>query len=413
MTRWLIATMMALLVFGVASAQDGDLLFEEPFESSRTTLDIFNEDGAVEAEFLSEDGEDFARIEIADYVWIEALNPDVWGDYRFDVRARIDGGTLYITGRSGENCEGYDLIYATDSSIAFNRITAECDYYRELGSYDDGALDEGEWVDFGIEMVGESLTVFVNGDEVITAEDDTYSEGDLLMYFQADGTKTATLDLADVRVTALGDDASDASDERGDGRGNTADETPSIAAFDGVAEDVMAELVAQDLVEDGGYVLFREDYAWFEGTGAWYTPLARQQNREDVVMAGELTFTYSESDEFQACGLMARVNSDANGRTTTQAEFGLTGFGAAYILDLDFNEQSFDEYYAPLSVGSGDSANVLLILTGGNATMFVDGEMVLENEKVDRRSGSFGIGLLSANADGRCEGRDIWVWTWE
>ena len=194
---------------------------------------------------------------------------------------------------------------------------------------------------------------------------------------------------------------------------SAASETNGDIAFESSPEDVMAALVAQELVEAGGYVLFREDYAWFEGTGNWFTPLARQQSRQDVVMAGELTFRYGASDEFQACGLMARINTDANGSTITQTEFGVTGSGDAYVFDADFDNRLFDAYYEPIRFDSGESVHVILVLRGGLATLFVDGERVLSKVKMDTRSGSFGIGLTSTTPEARCEGRDIWVWAWE
>jgi hypothetical protein len=47
------------------------------------------------------------------------------------------------------------------------------------------------------------------------------------------------------------------------------------------------------------------------------------------------------------------------------------------------------------------------------ATLFFDGELVLDRVKITRSRGSFGIALFSSTPDARCDGRDIWVWTWE
>ncbi len=413
MVRWFasLAFALALLTFGGARAQ-GDILFEESFDSSRTALVYFDAEDYYEPELITGEGDPFSRLIVPEALWIEPETLEIWGDYRLELTTRIQNGTLYITGRSGSgsSCEGYDLVFTSESEIFFSSVDADCEYLRDFGDYSDPVLDPGEWVTFAMEFVGESLSVFVNGEQVISGEDDTYSEGDLLLYFEAEGSKGGTLDLADLRVTALGETASA-------GGGRTVETTSNADArvvdFAGAPEDVMAELAAQDLVESGGYVLFREDYAWFEGTGSWFTPLARQQSRQNVVMGGELTFTYGESDEFQACGLMTRVNTDANGSTTTQTEFGVTSFGETYVFDADFRDDLFDAYYEPVRFTSGDSAHVLMVLQGGLATLFVDGERLMDRVKIETRSGSFGIGLLSTTPEARCEGREIWVWTWE
>lgn len=190
---------------------------------------------------------------------------EVWGDYCLEITARIQNGTLYIGGRNGDvdadlGCTGYDLIYS-DGDIAFSRMNRDCEYDIEFGTYEDDALAEGEWVTFAMEFVGETMSVSVDGEEAIISEDNMLLEGDLTMLFEADSPKGGTLDLAELRVTGLGD--------------------------------------------------------------------------------------------------------------TTAS------------------------------------------MSGGLATMFVDGERVMTKVKTDTRSGSFGIGLTSTTPEARCEGRDIWVWTWE
>lgn len=419
MKRWFASLSLALilsLAMGTARAQEGEILFEETFQTTRLDLVFYDEDRYFEPEIIREDGETFAQLQVTDYAYIEPEMLEMWGDYRLEITARIENGTFYITGRSGADgsCEGYDLVYPTSGEIFFSRINADCDYDLDIGEYRDSSLAEGEWVTFAMELVGDQFTVFVNNEEVISGSDDSFAEGDLLLYFSAENSRGGTLDLQSVRVTSLGTQTAAGGTRTG---GRTGETTTSaevrVDDYTGEPADVVAELAAQGVVEEGGYFLFGEDFAWFAGNGNWFTPLARQQLRQDIVMGGELTFTYGESDEFQACGLMARVNTDANGSTTTQTEFGVTSSGEAYLFDADFNNDLFDAYSERVRFSSGDSAHVILVLESGLATLFVDGERVMDRVKVDTRSGSFGIGLLSRTSEARCEGRDIWVWTWE
>jgi len=64
--------------------------------------------------------------------------------------------------------------------------------------------------------------------------------------------------------------------------------TPALTAYDGTPEEAMAELVRLGVVPSGGSEVFREPYAFFTGTGSWFTPPASYKPHTHVVMAGEL-----------------------------------------------------------------------------------------------------------------------------
>jgi hypothetical protein len=55
--------------------------------------------------------------------------------------------------------------------------------------------------------------------------------------------------------------------------------------------------------------------------------------------------------------------------------------------------------------------HLLYIVQDETITVFIDGELVLEESPVTDRAGSFGISLVGKAAQSRCEGRNIWVYS--
>ena len=190
-----------LVPFSAAYAQDGDVLFEETFENSRTELAIYDDDGIVRPEFQDDDESRFARIEgVLQDVFIEPMNTDPFEDFRLDLRVRMWDGNLFITGRNGDDCAGYTLTYTADSALYYSRSNENCIYTSDFGVYEDDALAPGEWVHLSMEFAGSNLTVEVNGERVFDADDHEYSAGDVRIVFQTQGDRAATLDLASVRA---------------------------------------------------------------------------------------------------------------------------------------------------------------------------------------------------------------------
>lgn len=403
------------------SSMDTRSVYDTDFETLPDDLDWVEMDGSpIEVERLTKGGVSLVRVTSEEIVF-GIFDPLISAeDFVIDLRVRLTDAILRIhTREQRDGCSRYEFTldpraFFASVEIVFPDCSSE---YLEDGI---ARTRPSTWSDVRVEGQGDHLRLYLNGEMLFVGEDSTYADGRILFelaQYDPSSDTPAILEIDTLRI-GVADSATTVISGRGgdrtDGRTSQSDSRePSLLAFDGTPEDVMAELAAQEVVPEGGYVLFREDYAWFEGAGLWFTPLASRQSREDVVMAGELMFEYGESDDFQSCALMARVQTDANGTTTAQINFGITSHGEVYIFDAEFAARLYNDYSERWALDSGDTLHVLLALQRGNATLFADGRLIFEDVKVERRSGSFGIGLVIETSAGRCEGRDIWVWTWQ
>jgi hypothetical protein len=208
------------------------------------------------------------------------------------------------------------------------------------------------------------------------------------------------------------------SDTRNGGTKGSTEEDPdpatdiSLRDFDADWEDAVAELEDKGLIPTGGELIFFEDYAFISGRGGNYTSLASRSSAQNVVVAGELTFT-PDGDEYQTCSLAARVISDANDVSNNFVEFGVNTDEELYVFDL-FGEGEEDSLYT--TVGEADPEDVhhyLAIIDEDELSLFIDGELFAEGVEVDEREGSFGVLLRGDGRDSMCETRNTWAYSFD
>lgn len=184
-----------------------------------------------------------------------------------------------------------------------------------------------------------------------------------------------------------------------------------LANYNGRWENTVAELEEQSIISEGGSLVFEEDYTFFSGQGAFFTPLARTSPYADVVMAGELTFNVGTTDEVERCFLAARINTDPGGTATTYIDAGFLNDGSLRLTDRYENSSStqtieiFDTDF-DLSVPH----HLLILILDNRMTVYVDGQLVVTNFEVVDRAGTYGIALIGRGPGVRCEGRNVWVY---
>lgn len=125
------------------------------------------------------------------------------------------------------------------------------------------------------------------------------------------------------------------------------------------------------------------------------------------MMSGELTFTTSsDPDDVELCGFLTRVRTEGN-FATGYIITGFDGDGSPMLLDqgdgfvIDFSFATFDleepHFYT-------------LIVQDETLLIFVDGELVLENDELTPRQGSYGIAIDSEGFGARCEVDNVWIY---
>lgn len=182
-----------------------------------------------------------------------------------------------------------------------------------------------------------------------------------------------------------------------------------LREYDGDYQDAIAELQQLDLIPKGGRLLFTEDYAFFSGRGSYFTALAANSPRQNVVLAGEITFDAAGA-QTEICGLSARLVSKRDGSTDTFISANFINDGTVILVD-NVGGETNNINGLPLNLDFGSPHHILVILLDDQASLFVDGQAIVENMAVETRAGTFGISLVSESADSRCEGRNIWVYS--
>jgi hypothetical protein len=420
----LLVVLCGLMAMGLpAAAQDVGIIFEEVFDENNDALSFRSATiDFLDPEIVDVDGDSAAELETNNQIVMEFYQQRDLIDFSIEVTALLESGVLQIGGRTKNLlCQGYQVdLQPSDSMVRLYRIGSDCAYDEQLAEASAPSLVYDEWFTIRLTMIESYLAVFINDELVLEAFDSSYVRGSMHLYFEPESSASgsALMYLSTLRLLRVDEDTVATVPTPPPGEGRTSrEEEPEVVLteFDptGTQQEIIDSLrVMGYLPEDGGSFLFGEDYAYFFGQGNWFTPLASRSPRTDVVMAGDLTFTYGDSDDLQSCGLMAHVSVDGSGTTTQLLQAGIDNAGYAYIFDAA-SQDDVDYYDDFIGFESGDTVHLLFIVIGGNTSLFINGEPVIDREKTDNRSGSYGISLTGRTADDGCEGRNIWVWSFD
>jgi len=186
----------------------------------------------------------------------------------------------------------------------------------------------------------------------------------------------------------------------------------TIDDYDGDWQGVIAQLEDADLIGSDGSLVFEEDRAFFEGGGAFFTPLASNSPQTNFVMAGTLTFTasseFTTQEELETCNLLARIQLNANDVAEDYLEVGIDNSGAVfYYTAIGTDVTNYAEFRR---IDLEEPFHVLFIADGDLLTLFLDGEQVGGQLPIDEFPGIFGIVLRGQDVNTSCVGENIWVY---
>jgi hypothetical protein len=177
----------------------------------------------------------------------------------------------------------------------------------------------------------------------------------------------------------------------------------------GSYQEIIAELQSLEIIPQGGSIVYQTQYAFYDGQGANYTPLAAYQPHTNVVVAGELSFRPGESDELQLCMIGSRMTEVAS----QAMEFlfvGIDDQGDVLFIDRTQDRRVPETAFALTDLNLDVSHEFLIIVYQDELALYVDGERVLQSEALNVREGTYGIALASDGFGGRCEVRDFWIY---
>ncbi|MBZ0279854.1 MAG: SH3 domain-containing protein [Anaerolineae bacterium] len=403
------STVNELLEAGETSVFAGDLLLDEQFGSA-DAWEVYQDD---DISFKVAKGV-YRMVYVGDgYTW--GLNDEVHSD----VIMRVE-----TTQNSDYDNNSYGVMCRADtennSAGYYFRISGD-GYYTISMSDGEETIALVEWTESKVINQGQEsnelvavcvedyLALYVNGELLAETNDDTFSEGFAGFSVGAYDDGNVDISFDNLLIWEGSEGSAPQIDPQVDpqGSGNTA---VILQDFGGDSEDAIKELEQLGVIPSGSVFIFGEDYAFFTGQGNWFQPIASNQARKNIVLAGELTFTVGNTDEFEICSLTSRIITNSRGDATTYVDMGLLNDGSVVIIDRFSETEDLNFGVSPFTVDLDDPHHMLMVMVDDVANVYVDGLLAISNFTVAERAGSYGIALTGRGSDARCEGRDIWAY---
>lgn len=414
---FLVAVLFLALITGLVSAQGPD----SPETVVQTLVDdgyVFSAEGSLSAENPNDEVSSIGNVR--ELVWKASLGD---GSYSFFV---IGSTIAWGPGQDEDAC-GFIFRQQDDDHFYVVRIDREgaLRFEEKSGSIlpaetvrtdairQDSAATNDLW------LVGQEdhFDVFINGEHIAQFTDSSYESGSVGLALNTLGRSSATLCtftnswVWKIEPPATGLFGGTAPQPTATPRPTATPlppAAPTLADYDKPINEAVAELERLELIPAGGSEIFREPYAYFEGTGSWFTPLASFRPHTQVIVAGTLTFHTGDTEEFEACTLLSRI-IEGDRVTDTYLEVGLTNNGDVFAYDV-VNGEQYALDGVPLGVDLGEPHHILYMAFRDKLTVYLDGDPVITDLEVQERAGTYGIALMGVGANARCEGRDLWAW---
>ncbi len=172
---------------------------------------------------------------------------------------------------------------------------------------------------------------------------------------------------------------------------------------------IVDELQEKGVIPIGGNLIYETNYAFFDGTGGWYTDLAQYRPHTNYIMSGELNFTVSDNaDDIEFCGFITRVQAQGY-VSSINLLTGFLGDGTPALLDFPAdNDRTVDVAFTTYDMDEPHFYTI--VVQDETILIFIDGELALENDELDVRKGSYGIVLDSEGYGARCEVNNVWIY---
>jgi hypothetical protein len=330
---------------------------------------------------------------------------DSWGPYTLELVARFDGsGAFQFSSHANlyvDDClTGHSFSFvAADESLLATSTDQECDQDKVFE--EEGSIETDEWYVLMFFVSNEGFAVALDGELLFNEETDRVPNGVLTLNL----LEGMSMEIDSLSVLSGLDGL-----ESGDKLGSLGAIT--LRDHDARYQDAVAELIDLGLIPQQGRLLFQEDYVFFTGSGGWFIPLAEGSPRRNVVMAAELTFTASSprTEEAESCALSSRITRDSRGRVDEYLDVLLLSDGEISVDDVGTGRLQ-NRYDLDLDLSYDRPYHLLYIVQDETITVFIDGELVMEESPVTDRSGFFGLSLFGKSAEARCEGRNLWVYS--
>jgi hypothetical protein len=126
-------------------------------------------------------------------------------------------------------------------------------------------------------------------------------------------------------------------------------------------------------------------------------------------MAGTLRFRPGNISEDETCGLLTRIVTDSDGKASAWLNVGIDNDHEVYYQDRLNTVQQVGGVTMP---GFDLEAlhHYLVIAHDDTVTVYVDGQLVIQQATITTHTGSYGIALQGRGPNALCEGLNIWAY---
>ncbi len=395
-----------LLGAGQQTVTVGNLLLDETFDSS-DAWEAYQQDSDINLKVAKGVYRMFTKID--GLVW--GVNSQSHSDVVIEADTLQNSEELNnaygVVCRAGVDNDGTGYYFRISGDGYYNITRADKDEIVQLVEWTEtNAVKQGQNRNHITAVcVGDYLALYVNDQLVAETNDSTYTEG-----FGALSISAFADDNNNVNPTDVSFDNVRIYEASSGSSGNNGSVQSVVLEDYTKGDSVIRQLRDLGFIPRNSNLLFTEDYAYFTGQGNWFQPLASRMPRNNVVFGGELSFWVGNLGEWEQCTFSAGIQTDNNGTAVRYIDFGLSNAGEAFVLDR-FSENQDSNYTIANGTYDLDYTHyVILVLLDGRASLFVDGQLVIQDFEVGQRSGSYGISLVGKGKDARCEGHNIWAY---
>lgn len=184
----------------------------------------------------------------------------------------------------------------------------------------------------------------------------------------------------------------------------------TLVAYGDGWQAAVNELEHHQLIAMGGQLVTQQAQMTFTGAGSFIAPMSANRPQSDIVIAGELTFRVGNADNYEQCGLTARINGNSAGAATTFIDIAFLNDGSLLVQDVFSETQRPRRRRVALNLDLSQPHHLLAIVQDETLSVYVDGERAVERFRVGDRAGTVGLSLIGAGPGTRCEGHDLWVY---
>lgn len=369
--RWSVVVFLLFCIVPLAAAQDLTETFVSADETYTVTypegFDVSEEDAVTT--IVGRLGRESVVISIASPAVVTQLVAETSG-------RRLDTKLENILTDLGYEISESDVVEFGDSELAYALIAPTADDLQGAGYLK--PLSDGE--SFG-------LMIALNDREEFSEDAQSIIGGMLSSY-----------DLFDSSGGGTGGGT-----EQGSG------ELPaSLRDFDGRAEDALAELQDAGIVEDGE-IIAEERSVELQGDEVQTLDVGPNQDVANFVMAFEINFASENASEYETCSMVARYMTDRNDNAQF-LEFGVNNDDEALVFDL-FGPNDGESTYVAVAerIDLADPQHFLVLVSGSQAVVYLNGELVADNVEVADHEGIFFLLLRGKDRDTVCEARNVWI----